>query len=229
MGGYAVDPAELENAAASLQSAVGGSRSALSPLRVSANRLLTSRWQGAAAAAYRLGWEQWLEGVEAMLAALDELALALRQLGERLRGDRRGGTDERRRGDVVSRLVVDLAHLAELIDRMEQYLAHLSAVRDEAVGVSRLHPTWTGAAARPKLTRTLAGRQRRPRCRNRWPRCAPSRPPLGATTTRPCWRTVGCGRCEHRAHRARDGRLRPRPRARCTAMSATRPRAPSSS
>lgn len=77
MGGYAVDPAELENAAASLQSAVGGSRSALSPLRVSANRLLTSRWQGAAAAAYRLGWEQWLEGVEAMLAALDELALAL--------------------------------------------------------------------------------------------------------------------------------------------------------
>lgn len=47
----------------------------------------------------------------------------------------------------MSRLVVDLAHLAELIDRMEQYLAHLSAVRDEAVGVSRLHAAWTGAAA----------------------------------------------------------------------------------
>jgi uncharacterized protein YukE len=47
----------------------------------------------------------------------------------------------------VTRLVVDLGHLAELIDRMEQYLAHLSALRDEAVRVERLHPTWAGAAA----------------------------------------------------------------------------------
>ena len=36
---------------------------------------------------------------------------------------------------------------AELIERMEQYLAHLSALRDEAVRVERLHPTWTGEAA----------------------------------------------------------------------------------
>jgi uncharacterized protein YukE len=47
----------------------------------------------------------------------------------------------------VTRLVVDLGHLAELIDRMEQYLAHLSALRDEAVRVERLHPTWAGEAA----------------------------------------------------------------------------------
>jgi uncharacterized protein YukE len=47
----------------------------------------------------------------------------------------------------VTRLVVDLAHLAELIDRMEQYLAHLSVLREEAVRAERLHPTWTGEAA----------------------------------------------------------------------------------
>ena len=47
----------------------------------------------------------------------------------------------------MSRLVVDLAHLAELIDRMEQYLAQLSRLRDEALRVERLHPTWTGDAA----------------------------------------------------------------------------------
>jgi uncharacterized protein YukE len=47
----------------------------------------------------------------------------------------------------MSRLVIDLAHLAELVDRMEHYLAHLAALRDEALRVERLHPTWTGAAA----------------------------------------------------------------------------------
>jgi uncharacterized protein YukE len=47
----------------------------------------------------------------------------------------------------MTRLVVDLAHLGELIDRMEQYLMHLSAVREEALRVERLHVTWTGAAA----------------------------------------------------------------------------------
>lgn len=47
----------------------------------------------------------------------------------------------------MTRLVVDLAHLAELIERMEQYLAHLGALGDEAARAERLHPTWTGDAA----------------------------------------------------------------------------------
>jgi hypothetical protein len=47
----------------------------------------------------------------------------------------------------MSRLVVDLGHLADLVDRMEQYLAHLSAVRDEAVRVEQSHGTWTGEGA----------------------------------------------------------------------------------
>lgn len=47
----------------------------------------------------------------------------------------------------MSRLVVDLAQLAELVDRMERYLGHLSGLREQVVRAERLHPTWTGEAA----------------------------------------------------------------------------------
>ena len=63
VGGYAVDPAELERGAAALDAAVAGSRAALEPLRASATVLLATRWQGGAATAFRFGWEQWLDGV----------------------------------------------------------------------------------------------------------------------------------------------------------------------
>jgi WXG100 family type VII secretion target len=78
---YAVDPVELERGADTLGLAVTAARSALDPVRVSANELLTSRWHGPAASAFRLGWEQWLDGVLAMLGALDELARALQASG----------------------------------------------------------------------------------------------------------------------------------------------------
>jgi WXG100 family type VII secretion target len=81
VGSYAVDPVELERAAAALGSAVVAARSSLDPLRGSATVLLTARWQGSAAAAFRLGWEQWLDGAVAMLGALDELTVALRGSG----------------------------------------------------------------------------------------------------------------------------------------------------
>ncbi|MFN2563105.1 MAG: WXG100 family type VII secretion target [Jatrophihabitans sp.] len=47
----------------------------------------------------------------------------------------------------MSRLVVDLAQLAELVEWMERYLGHLAGLREEAVRAERLHPTWTGEAA----------------------------------------------------------------------------------
>jgi uncharacterized protein YukE len=47
----------------------------------------------------------------------------------------------------VSRLVVDLAQLADLVDRMEQFQAHLCAARDDAARVQQLHGQWTGTAA----------------------------------------------------------------------------------
>jgi WXG100 family type VII secretion target len=81
VGGYAVDPAELDHGAAALATAAAGARAALEPLRASAAGLLSARWQGAAAGAFRCGWEEWLEGVVAMLGALDDLATALRASG----------------------------------------------------------------------------------------------------------------------------------------------------
>jgi WXG100 family type VII secretion target len=81
VAGYAVDPVELERAAGTLGGAVVAARSALDPLRGSATVLLTARWQGSAATAFRLGWEQWLGGVLGMLGALDELAGALQTSG----------------------------------------------------------------------------------------------------------------------------------------------------
>lgn len=81
MGSYAVDPVELERAAGALGAAVAAARSALAPLRGSATVLLTARWRGSAATAFALGWDQWLDGVLAMLGALDELTGALQGSG----------------------------------------------------------------------------------------------------------------------------------------------------
>ena len=77
MGGYAVDPAELERCDAVLGEAAGRTRAALADVRGCAAALLGARWQGEAAAAFRLGWEQWLDGVGLMLESLDAMAAAL--------------------------------------------------------------------------------------------------------------------------------------------------------
>ena len=48
----------------------------------------------------------------------------------------------------MSRVVVDLDRLAELVERMERFQAHLTRARDEAAGrVAQLHGSWTGEAA----------------------------------------------------------------------------------
>jgi WXG100 family type VII secretion target len=75
--GYAVDPAELERCDALLGAAAGHSRAALAGLAACAGDVLGHGWQGCAASAFRLGWERWLDGVTALLDALDEMAGAL--------------------------------------------------------------------------------------------------------------------------------------------------------
>jgi WXG100 family type VII secretion target len=77
VGGYAVDPAELQGWDALIGEVSGQSRAALARLQAAADELLGGGWRGGAAAAFRLGWEQWLDGTEAMLDALDELATAV--------------------------------------------------------------------------------------------------------------------------------------------------------
>ncbi len=81
MDGYAVDPAELAHCDASMGAAAGHSRAALAGLAECAADVLGHGWQGCAASAFRLGWEQWLDGVRSMLDALDELSGALGSSG----------------------------------------------------------------------------------------------------------------------------------------------------
>lgn len=80
MGSYAVEPAELERCAALLAATAGQCRGALTGLQATANELLNA-WHGAAGAAFRLGWAQWLDGATAMLAGLDGMAAALGSSG----------------------------------------------------------------------------------------------------------------------------------------------------
>jgi WXG100 family type VII secretion target len=73
VGGYSVDPAELQQCDALLGSAAGQARAALARLRAGAGELVGT-WHGPAGSAFRLAWEQWLDGVIAMLDALDAMA-----------------------------------------------------------------------------------------------------------------------------------------------------------
>jgi WXG100 family type VII secretion target len=75
--GYAVDPSELQHSDAVLGGAAARSRAALGQLVATGADLLDGRWQGGAAAAFRLAWEQWLDGVTTMVDALDDTARAL--------------------------------------------------------------------------------------------------------------------------------------------------------
>jgi WXG100 family type VII secretion target len=77
VNGFSVEPAQLQGTDAALGTAAAQSRAALGQLRTGAAQLLGARWQGSAAAAFRLGWEQWLEGADAMLRALDDMAQLL--------------------------------------------------------------------------------------------------------------------------------------------------------
>jgi WXG100 family type VII secretion target len=81
VGRYAVDPAELQRGDALLSATAAHARAALAQLRECAAGVLGTGWQGSAAAAFRLGWEHWLDGVTAMLDALDEMAAGLGSSG----------------------------------------------------------------------------------------------------------------------------------------------------
>jgi len=81
VGGYSVDPGELQRCDALLGEAAGRTRAALAEIHERAVDLLVSGWHGRAATAFRLGWEQWFDGVTAMLEALDEMAAVVGSSG----------------------------------------------------------------------------------------------------------------------------------------------------
>jgi WXG100 family type VII secretion target len=80
VSGYAVDPAQLLQGDTHLAAGAEAARGALAQLRAAAADVFAG-WHGAAAAAFRLGWEQWLDGVLLMLDALDAMATALGTAG----------------------------------------------------------------------------------------------------------------------------------------------------
>jgi WXG100 family type VII secretion target len=77
MTGYRVDPDELVHGDAVLGAAALHGRHAAAELAAAARELLDGRWEGAAAAAFRVGWQQWVAGVASMLDALDAMAIVL--------------------------------------------------------------------------------------------------------------------------------------------------------
>lgn len=81
MTAYRVEPDELVRGDATLSEAARHARVAVAELSATADELLLGGWQGAAAAAFRAGWEQWLGGISTMLDALDAMAVALGRAG----------------------------------------------------------------------------------------------------------------------------------------------------
>lgn len=81
VAGYTVDPAALQRCDTLLAAAADHSRAALTRLHECVAELLGTGWHGWAASAYRLGWEQWFDGMTAMLDALHHMALAIGSSG----------------------------------------------------------------------------------------------------------------------------------------------------
>jgi WXG100 family type VII secretion target len=80
--GFAVTPDELGALDGSLDAAAATARAAVDRLRREGAALLSDGWHGAAANAFRLGWQEWLDGAGLVLAALDELAGLVGAAGE---------------------------------------------------------------------------------------------------------------------------------------------------
>lgn len=81
VGGYSVDADELRQCSGTLADLLSQCRAAVAAVRFDASELLGVGWQGSAASAFRVGWEQWLAGVTAMLGALDQIASAIESSG----------------------------------------------------------------------------------------------------------------------------------------------------
>ena len=74
MGGYAVDPLELQRVDDLLEQAVAHARAELTALRGHMRSLLSRGWSSPAATAFETGWTDWVRGAEELLAALAELS-----------------------------------------------------------------------------------------------------------------------------------------------------------
>jgi WXG100 family type VII secretion target len=79
--GFSVTPGDLAAADGFLAATAAHTRSALRQVQAEASGLFEAGWQGTAASAFRLTWEQWLEGAQAVLGAMETLAALLGTAG----------------------------------------------------------------------------------------------------------------------------------------------------
>jgi WXG100 family type VII secretion target len=77
VSGFLVDPDDVQALGASVRAAAEHAGAAVGRVRAEADALFATGWRGPAAAAFRSGWNDWLDGAEDVLAALDELATLL--------------------------------------------------------------------------------------------------------------------------------------------------------
>lgn len=96
MRGFAVDASELQRCDAQLSAAAAQARHALARTRSHGEAVFATGWQGTAASAFRLGWEQWLDGAADLVSALEEMSAALGASGAEY-----ARTDDAVRADVA--------------------------------------------------------------------------------------------------------------------------------
>ena len=176
MGGYAVDPAELARVDALLADCAAQGRAALATLRGSAEALLGGRWRGPGGAATSGRPGTTGTPPPATAGRAGRAGRAVGASGTRVRGHRHVGAGGGGGGAGMTRLVVDLAALAELVDRMQRFQDHLSSTRDEVERrVADLHADVDGhGRGRARAGTAALGRGERASCTRRWPRCARS-------------------------------------------------------
>ncbi|WP_375477932.1 WXG100 family type VII secretion target [uncultured Jatrophihabitans sp.] len=81
MGGYRVDPAQLAEVERAVRGAAAAARDGLAELRAAAADTLSNGWQSPAGTVFRAGWDGWVDGIVAMLGALDLLGEAVGAAG----------------------------------------------------------------------------------------------------------------------------------------------------
>lgn len=92
MSGFEVDPTELFAAGARVSEAAVDGRGSVERVRLEAAELFAGGWTGAAAAAFRDGFDDWLVGARLMLSGLDDLSSALTAAGHDYTGSERATT-----------------------------------------------------------------------------------------------------------------------------------------
>lgn len=77
LSGFEVQATDLLSAQSVVDDAAASGRAELARLTAAAQDVLGHGWHSAAASAFGAGWEQWHDGAQRVLGALEEIGVAL--------------------------------------------------------------------------------------------------------------------------------------------------------